>query len=100
MAMTGDRVDARTAAQWGLVNRVVPADELDASTLELIQRATRGSVLSKGLGKQGFYAQVDLPQEKAYDFAIELMSSASQTTDAQEDFRAFLDKRHPHFTQR
>jgi enoyl-CoA hydratase/carnithine racemase len=100
MAMTGDRVDARTAAQWGLVNRVVPADELDASTLELIERATRGSVLSKGLGKQGFYAQVDLPQEKAYDFAIELMSSASQTTDAQEDFRAFLDKRHPHFTQR
>ena len=100
MAMTGDTVDARTAAQWGLVNRVVAPDELDASTLELIQRATRGSVLSKGLGKQGFYAQVDLPQDKAYDYAIELMSAASQIADAQEGFAAFLAKRHPHFTQR
>ena len=100
MAMTGDPVDARTAAEWGLVNKVVAPDELDASTLDLIRRATRGSIMSKGLGKQGFYAQVDLPQEKAYDFAIELMSSASQTADAQEGFRSFLDKRAPNFTQR
>src|SRR6476646_6946256 len=55
LALTGDVIDAATAAEWGLVNRVVPPDELAAATLELITRATRGSSLSKALGKQGFY---------------------------------------------
>ncbi len=94
LAMTGDPIDAHTAADWGLVNRVVPADELDAATLDLITRATRGSSLSKGLGKQGFYAQVDLDQPKAYAYAIELMSAAAVTADAQEGIAAFLEKRH------
>jgi enoyl-CoA hydratase/carnithine racemase len=94
LAMTGDAIDARTAADWGLVNRVVPADELDAATLDLITRAIRGSALSKGLGKQGFYAQVDLDQPKAYAYAIELMSAAAVTADAQEGIAAFLEKRH------
>jgi enoyl-CoA hydratase/carnithine racemase len=94
LAMTGDPIDAHTAADWGLVNRVVPADELDAATLDLITRATRGSALSKGLGKQGFYAQVDLDQPKAYAYAIELMSAAAVTADAQEGIAAFLEKRH------
>ena len=46
MALTGDAVDARTAAEWGLINRCVPADQLDAVTLDLIERSTRGSLLS------------------------------------------------------
>jgi enoyl-CoA hydratase/carnithine racemase len=94
LAMTGDPIDAHTAADWGLVNRVVPADELDAATLDLITRATRGSSLSKGLGKQGFYAQIDLDQPKAYAYAVELMSAAAVTADAQEGIAAFLEKRH------
>ena len=94
LAMTGDPIDAHTAADWGLVNRVVPADELDAATLDLITRATRGSSLSKGLGKQGFYAQIDLDQSKAYAYAVELMSAAAVTADAQEGIAAFLEKRH------
>jgi enoyl-CoA hydratase/carnithine racemase len=94
LAMTGDPIDAHTAADWGMVNRVVPADELDAATLDLITRATRGSALSKGLGKQGFYAQVDLDQPKAYAYSIELMSAAAVTADAQEGIAAFLEKRH------
>src|SRR3954447_19771381 len=73
MAFTGDVIDARTAADWGLVNAVVPAAELDAACLDLLDRATRGSRTSKGMGKQGFYAQVDLDQAKAYAYAIELM---------------------------
>ena len=93
LAMTGDPIDAHTAADWGLVNRVVPADELDAATLDLITRATRGSSLSKGLGKQGFYAQIDLDQPKAYAYAVELMSAAAVTADAQEGIAAFLEKR-------
>jgi enoyl-CoA hydratase/carnithine racemase len=100
MALTGDPIDARTAAQWGLVNRVVPDDDLDDAVADLIARATRGSAMSKGLGKQGFYAQVDLDQSKAYAYAVELMASAAMTPDAQEGIAAFLEKRSPSFTQR
>jgi enoyl-CoA hydratase/carnithine racemase len=99
MALTGDTISAATAAEWGLINRCVPADELDAATLELITRATRGSALSKAMGKQGFYGEIDLPQEKAYDFAVELMARAATTADAQEGIAAFLGKRHPNFTE-
>lgn len=93
MAMTGDVIDAATAADWGLVNKVVPAADLDAATLDLIGRATRGSAMSKALGKHGFYAQVDLDQAKAYNYAIELMAASVLTADAQEGIAAFLEKR-------
>ncbi len=100
MALTGDPIDAHTAADWGLVNRVVPDDQLDAAVADLIGRATRGSVLSKALGKQGFYAQVGLDQSQAYAYAVELMASAAVTADAQEGIAAFLEKRRPQFTER
>lgn len=93
LAMTGDVVDAATAADWGLINRAVPADQLDDAVQDLLARATRGSWLSKGLGKQSFYAQVDLDQPKAYAYAVEMMSSAAMTNDAQEGMRSFLEKR-------
>ena len=97
MAMTGDPIDARTAADWGLVNRVVPADELESATLDLLRRATRGSATSKALGKHGFYAQVGLDQTAAYAYAVEVMSAAAVTADAQEGIAAFLEKRKPKF---
>src|SRR5919202_830927 len=97
MAFTGDVIDARTAEAGGLVNAVVPAADLDAACLDLLQRATRGSRTSKGMGKQGFYAQVDLDQAKAYAYAIELMAASSQTPDAREGMAAFLEKRAPRF---
>jgi enoyl-CoA hydratase/carnithine racemase len=100
MAMTGDAIDAPTAAEWGLINKVVPAADLDRQTLDLLQRATRGSALSKGIGKQAYYAQIDLDQPKAYAYAIEVMASASQTSDAKEGVAAFLEKRRPKFTGR
>ena len=99
MALTGDAIDASTAVEWGLINKVVPDDELDSAVDDLMRRATRGSALSKSLGKSGFYAQVDLEQSKAYRYAIELMASAAMVDDAQENFRAFLEKRRPNFTQ-
>ena len=100
MALTGDAIDAATAADWGLINRAVPDDQLDEAVADLARRATRGSVLSKALGKHGFYAQVDLDQPKAYAYAVELMASAAMTADAQEAFAAFLEKRHANFTER
>ncbi|WP_413905414.1 enoyl-CoA hydratase-related protein [Candidatus Skiveiella danica] len=74
MAMTGDAIDAATAADWGLINKAVAPDRLEAETRDLIERATRGSALSKELGKQAFYRQVDLVQDDAYDFAVERMA--------------------------
>lgn len=100
MALTGDAIDAATAAEWGLINKAVPADQLDAATLDLISRATRGSALSKAMGKQGFYRQVGLAQEQAYALAAELMAGAALTPDAQEGMHAFLEKRHARYTQR
>jgi len=97
LALTGDTIDARTAADWGLVNRVVPAADLDAATFDLLRRATRGSATSKGLGKQAFYAQIDLPQADAYAYALDVMARAGISADAQEGFAAFLEKRKPRF---
>jgi enoyl-CoA hydratase/carnithine racemase len=97
LGLTGDRIDARTALDWGLVNRVVPNDELDDATFDLLRRATRGSRSSKGLGKETFYAQIGLDERAAYEHALDVMARSSQTPDAQEAFAAFLEKRTPRF---
>ena len=98
--MTGDAIDANTAADWGLINRSVPDDQLDVAVLDLITRATRGSVLSKAIGKQTFYDQINMAQGNAYDFAIDVMADAAAAPDAQEGIDAFLNKRSAVFTQR
>jgi enoyl-CoA hydratase/carnithine racemase len=100
MALTGDPIDAHTAADWGLVNKVVPAAELDDATWDLVQRTTRGSAQSKGMGKHGFYEQIGLAQPQAYALAMELMAAGTQTPDGQEGFAAFLEKRKATFTSR
>ena len=93
MALTGDTVDAQTALEWGLVNRVVPADQLESATLDLLERATRGSAMSKAIGKQAFYTQLGMDQAQAYTYAVEVMAGTSQTADAQEGMASFLEKR-------
>jgi enoyl-CoA hydratase/carnithine racemase len=95
MALTGDTVDARTAAEWGLINYAVPDESLEKETLALLQRATQGSPRSKALGKQALYAQLDRPEQDAYTYAIEVMAASSQTPEAQEGMHAFLEKRRP-----
>jgi len=97
LALSGDVIDARTALDWGLVNRVVPAGQLDDAVRDLLERVTRGSAESKGIGKQALYAQIDLDQPKAYAYAVEVMAATSQLPDAQEGVRAFLDKRKPNW---
>jgi enoyl-CoA hydratase/carnithine racemase len=95
LALTGDVIDAPTALEWGLINRAVPPEELEKATRDLLERATRGSRRSKALGKQAMYAQLDRPEADAYTYAVEVMAAASQTPEAQEGMRAFLDKRAP-----
>jgi enoyl-CoA hydratase/carnithine racemase len=93
LGMTGDAIDARTALAWGLVNRVVPRDQLVAQTEQLARAASRGSLASKALGKRTFYRQVDLDVEAAYAAAVETMAQAALTPDGREAMRAFVDKR-------
>ena len=95
MALSGDVIDAQTALEWGLVNRVVPIAQLDSAVQDLLERVTLGSAESKGIGKQALYAQIDLDQPKAYAYAIEVMAATSQLPDAREGMRAFLGKRKP-----
>ena len=95
LALTGDVVDAPTALDWGLVNRVVPDDQLDEAVAELLGRATRGSRASKSMGKVTLYAQLDRPEADAYAIALEVMAAASQLPGAREGMAAFLEKRKP-----
>lgn len=95
LALTGDAIDAKTAYEWGLVNRVVPDEDLDDAVAALLAAATRGSPASKALGKQALYAQLDRPEEDAYALALEVMAAASQTAEAREGMSAFLAKRRP-----
>lgn len=97
MLLTGDPIDAPTALAWGLVNRVVADDQVAEATEELLVRATRGSAVSKAIGKHAFYRQMDMDLRSAYDFATEVMASASQIDDARENMTAFVEKRKPVF---
>lgn len=93
MLMTGAPIDAATAADWGLINRVVPAAELRAETENLASQIATASPLTLGIGKQVFYTQIDLDQSKAYDYTKEVMTLNAMADDAQEGISAFLEKR-------
>jgi enoyl-CoA hydratase/carnithine racemase len=93
MLLTGKLVDAATAAEWGLINRVVPAVELESATRELACGIAASSSFTVALGKQAYYAQIDLDQPKAYAYAKEVMTLNSLAHDAQEGISAFLEKR-------
>jgi enoyl-CoA hydratase/carnithine racemase len=93
MLLTGDLIDPATAADWGLINRVVPAAALTAETRKLAARIADASSLVIGIGKQAYYTQIDLDQPKAYAYAKEVMTMNSLAADAQEGISAFLEKR-------
>ena len=93
MLLTGSPIAACTAAEWGLVNRVVAPAALAEATRTLAEAIAASSSLTVALGKQAFYAQIDLDQAKAYAYAKEIMSMNALADDAQEGITAFLEKR-------
>jgi enoyl-CoA hydratase/carnithine racemase len=97
MLLTGERIDARTAADWGLINAAVPAADLEEHTRRIAQSIVRASALVVGTGKRAFYAQIDMDQPAAYEHARDVMTSNAQMADAQEGMSAFLEKREPHW---
>jgi enoyl-CoA hydratase/carnithine racemase len=93
MLLTGKMVDAKTAVEWGLINRAVPAADLESETRRLACQIAQASSFTIALGKQAYYAQIDLDQPKAYAYAKEVMTMNSLADDAQEGISAFLEKR-------
>lgn len=95
MLLTGKPIDARTAAEWGLVNRVVPRQELDRAVQELAEQIASASPLTVQIGKQAFYRQIEVSQGEAYRLMSRTMAENALTCDAQEGMSAFLQKRRP-----
>ena len=93
MLLTGRAIDAATAADWGLVNRVVPPAGLASETRKLASQIAEASSFTVALGKQAYYRQIDLDQAGAYAYAKEVMSQNALAEDAQEGISAFLGKR-------
>jgi enoyl-CoA hydratase/carnithine racemase len=95
LLLTGEPISALTAQEWGLVNRVVPADRLDEAVDELVGRITSFSARVTTIGKRAFYAQIDLAESHAYELAKSVMASNAELDDAQEGIGAFVGKRQP-----
>lgn len=95
MLLTGEPIDAATAAEWGLVNRVVPVERLDEEVAALAATITRWSAHTVALGKSTFYRQVELPEEEAYELTRRVMAENAGHPVAQEGMSAFLEKREP-----
>jgi enoyl-CoA hydratase/carnithine racemase len=93
LLLTGQPIDARTALEWGLVNRVVAAEALDAEVRRFVDLICARSAPTIALGKRTFYQQVDAPLAGAYDVASEAMTCNMSDTDASEGIDAFLQKR-------
>ena len=100
MLLTGDMIDASTALEWGLVNRVVEPDQLDDAVAALAARIAQASSMVLALGKRTFYEQRELAQDAAYALASATMTANQATADAHEGIGAFLDKRTPTWTNR
>jgi enoyl-CoA hydratase/carnithine racemase len=99
MLLTGEFIDAATAAEWGLVNRAVAPERLHDEVVALAKKIAVSSGFVVGLGKAAFYAQIDLDQAKAYAYAKEVMSMNALAADAQEGIGAFLERRAPTWKQ-
>ena len=100
MLLTGDFVSAEEARAEGLVNRVVPAEELESETRSLADKISEASPLVVGVGKQAFYRQLEMPTGQAYAYTKEVMSFNATFADAQEGMCAFLEKRKPEWKGR
>ena len=100
MLLTGDFISAEEALAEGLVNKVVPAEDLETETRKLAEKILEASPLVIGVGKQAFYRQIEMPVEQAYAYTKEVMSFNASFADAQEGMCAFLEKRKPEWQGR
>ena len=95
MLLTGDPIGAQQALQWGLVNKVVPAGELDAASAELAAKLAAKPPATMTAGKRAFYQQMDLGLEKAYELAGRVIAESFAHAEGREGMDAFIEKRPP-----
>jgi enoyl-CoA hydratase/carnithine racemase len=100
MLLTGRYFSAEEAKELGLVNKVVPLEELASETEQLASQIAEASRLVLAIGKQGFYAQVDQPDEKAMHYAKHTISMNLMAEDAQNGISAFIEKKTPEWKNR
>jgi enoyl-CoA hydratase/carnithine racemase len=100
MILTGDMISASEAERLGLVNKVVPADELEAATMELAGKLAAKSPMALQIGKTAMYAMQDIPYHDSIDYLSELFAALCSTEDAEEGVKAFLEKRKPEWKER
>ena len=95
MLVTGEPIDARKALEWGLVNRVVPADQLDLETEKLARQIAAKPPATVAAGKRAFYQQMDLGLDKAYELASGVISASFAHEEGRAGMDAFIEKRPP-----
>ncbi|MEP4031740.1 enoyl-CoA hydratase [Roseibium polysiphoniae] len=98
MLLTGESIDASTAKDFGLINRIVPRDYLDQVVQKYAEAIASKSAHTLKIGKEAFYRQLEMPLSDAYDFAAQTMVDNMMANDAQEGINAFLQKRKPEWT--
>lgn len=95
LLLTGDPIDANEAGRAGLVNRVVPLEELDDVVMELAEKLANKAPLALQFGKQAFYTMSGMEQGQAYNYAAEMISINVDTEDGKEGIASFMEKRKP-----
>ena len=96
---TGDLIEAHKALSWGLVNRVVPADQLDAAVADLAKQIAAKPRQTVADGKRAFYQQLELGLEGAYELASQVNACSFDSEEGKEGMNAFLEKRSPKWNQ-
>src|SRR6202171_5571480 len=99
MLLTGRFIDAATAERWGLINRAVPLEQLDAEVMALVNELAQLSPYALRIGKEGFYQQIEAKQADAYALMAEAISCNAVAPDGQEDIEACVQKRKPVWRQ-
>jgi enoyl-CoA hydratase/carnithine racemase len=98
MLLTGEMIDATTAREFGLVNRVVPPEYLNQIVRKYAETIVSKSPLTLKVGKEAFYAQAEMGLSDAYDYAVQVMVENMMARDAEEGIKAFVEKRKPEWT--
>ncbi len=98
MLLLGELIDAQTAAQWGLVNKVVQPPQLLDEAMRMARQIAAKSSVTVAIGKRTFYQQQERPLAEAYEIAARVMVENLLAQDAREGISAFLDKREPQWT--
>ncbi len=95
MLLCGDLIDAAEAHRLGIVNRVVPADQLEAETLAFARKLLSKSPLAVAMGKKFYYQMQDMPFPQRFTYSSEVFARLCTSQDAKEGVAAFLEKRQP-----